>query len=299
MQQTSKSLTVMTGVTSGFGAAALNQIGQKSPHMVCIGARNPDQVKKLTDTPMMSHPLDLESMASVTAFCDSLPAGSIACLVLNAGINTSRIVKTGDGFDRTFQVNYLSHFVILMRLAERLTKDARIILTGSGTHDPAEKTSTPPPKHADALRLAYPENDPQRDRIGGQAAARAYTASKLCCILLARQWAQQNPAHSVIAFDPGFVPETGLTREYPRLMISVFKRLISARMPADRTGTIETSAAGFAALTLREIFDPANGTYVSMRGGVPIKANPSPYAQDPTVAAQLWQDSLTLAGPYL
>lgn len=252
----------------------------------------------LTGTPVIALPLDLEDMTSVTAFCDTLPEGPIGTLVLNAGINTPKLVKTSAGFDRTFQVNYLSHFVMLRRLAPRLTPNVRIILTGSGTHDATEKTSTPPPKHADALRLAHPENDPDRDRFGGQAAARAYTASKLCCILLARHWAQMHPAHSVVAFDPGFVPDTGLTREYPRFLVAIIKRIVSARMPSDRTGTVDTSAAAFAALALREMFEPARGTYVSMRAGIAVEVAPSSVAQDASVASQLWKDSLTLAEPY-
>lgn len=299
MQGTPLETTVMTGVTSGFGAAALDRIAQAGRTTLCVGARAPASIGNLTVASVAALPLDLQDMSSVTAFCQAIPDGPISKLVLNAGINTPKLVNTSDGFDRTFQVNYLAHFVILQRLSGRLTPDARIILTGSGTHDAAENTSTPPPKHADALRLAHPENDPDRDRIGGQAAARAYTASKLCCILLARHWARMHPAHSVVAFDPGFLPETGLTREYPRLLVALIKRIVSARMPADRTGTVATSADAFAALTLREIYEPARGTYVAMRGGAAVEVAPSPMAQDPTIAEQLWRDSLSLAAPYL
>lgn len=295
MQQPSTELTVLTGVTSGFGAAALDRIIEGNNGTICIGARSPDTLAQL---PVTALPLDLESMASVNAFCAALPEGPIVTVVLNAGINTPKLIQTADGIDRTFQVNYLSHFVMLQLIAHRLSPNARILLTGSGTHDPTEKTSTPPPKHADALRLADPMSDPERDRFGSQAAARAYTASKLCCILLARHWAHLNPAHSVVAFDPGFVPETGLTREYPRLLVALIKRIVSARMPADRTGSVETSANAFAALTLREIFDPASGTYVAMRGGVAVEVAPSAFAQDPIVAKQLWTDSMTLSKPF-
>lgn len=294
MQQTPNALCVMTGMTSGFGAAALDTIAQNSDQALCIGARTPERIGELTKADVVALPLDLEKFASVRAFTDALPEGPISTLVMNAGINTPKLVDTVDGYDRTFQVNYLSQFLLLHRLQDRLTSDARIIITGSGTHDPAEKTSTPPPKHADALRLARPENDPDRDRFAGQAAARAYTASKLCCILLARALAERQPDHSVLSFDPGFVPETGLTREYPRMLVAIIKRIVSARMPSDRTGTVATSAHALADLTLRRIFDPARGTYVSMRGGTAVEVTPSALAQDPAVAAKLWEDSMTL-----
>ena len=35
--------------------------------------------------------------------------------------------------------------------------------------------------------------------------------------------------------DPGFGPETALTQEYHKLLIEVVKRIVSPRMPADRT----------------------------------------------------------------
>jgi hypothetical protein len=67
-----------------------------------------------------------------------------------------------------------------------LSNGAKVILTTSGTHDPAEKTMIPPPVHADAFWLAHPDRDPGRNPSLSKAAGQAYSASKLCNLLTAR-----------------------------------------------------------------------------------------------------------------
>ena len=66
--------------------------------------------------------------------------------------------------ERTFAVNHLAHHHLLNLLWHHFAADATLVATTSGTHDPAETAGTPPPHHADALRLAYPDRDPDRDR---------------------------------------------------------------------------------------------------------------------------------------
>jgi len=84
-------------------------------------------------------PLDLESLGSVRQFSAALKGTRIGVLGLNAGITSRKITKTEDGFERTFQVNYLAHFLMFQLLKDQLSEDATIVTTGSGTHDPDEK----------------------------------------------------------------------------------------------------------------------------------------------------------------
>jgi NAD(P)-dependent dehydrogenase (short-subunit alcohol dehydrogenase family) len=83
-------------------------------------------------------------------------------------------------------VNYLAHYLLIRLLIPRLATGATIVLTTSGTHDPAEKAALPTPRHADAPLLARPELDPARDKKPRTASGRAYTSSKLCVVLAAR-----------------------------------------------------------------------------------------------------------------
>lgn len=50
-----------------------------------------------------------------------------------------------EGFEETFAVNRLSHFLLVNLLLDRMDKDGRIVFVSSGTHDPEKKTGMPEP----------------------------------------------------------------------------------------------------------------------------------------------------------
>ena len=110
---------VLTGATSGFGAAALKDIAMRSDKPIIVGARAPDKVTKKYGVRAKALPLDLESLASVERFCADLEGAPIAALGLNAGITSRKISVTEDGYERTFQVNYLAQFLMFQRLKDQ------------------------------------------------------------------------------------------------------------------------------------------------------------------------------------
>ena len=140
----------------------------------------------------------------------------IDALILNAGVSIAGGTRTSDGFETTFAVNHLAHYLLLRLLLPRLARGAVVVMTTSGTYDPAEKTIIPPPRHAKARLLAYPDLDPALDAKSRIAGGRAYSSSKLCVLLTARALARRREAHatslSVVAYDPGPTPGTGLVR---------------------------------------------------------------------------------------
>lgn len=287
---------VMTGATSGFGARALRHVSQVGGCNVLVGARDASRLPSGLGPYIKTAHLDLSDLASAAAFAlEAENLDLIDTLVLNAGISPRRLETTRDGFDRAFQVNYLSHFLILRSLLNKLAPDALVIATSSGTHDPEEKTPPPPPKHADAMRLAYPGTDPDRDKMGMRAAARSYTASKLCMILLVKELARRKPDLISLAFDPGLVPGTGLVREFPSLLVKFLMPFMIRSMPADRTSDIQSTSAAFAGLIVKDDMSQSlnakSGDYIAMRGGRPKIVPPSKLAQDERVARLLWDDS--------
>jgi len=166
-------------------------------------------------------PLDLAVQASVRNFSDmfrkrGLPP--LAGLICNAGLqNIGPPAKSADGFEMTFAVNHLGHYLLSRLLLDDLTPASRIIFVSSGTHDPAKKTGLPAPRYVNAKAVA---NDFE---AGAEAGRRRYTASKLCNIYCAYEFARKLAASSdpklrsirVNAFDPGLMPGTGLARTYP------------------------------------------------------------------------------------
>lgn len=283
---------VLTGVTAGFGEEALQQVLDRAQCPIIVGARNPDRVPKGVAQRVSVLPLDLASFRSVAAFCEGVKEhGPIGGLVLNAGLSPRKLQVTEDGIDQAFQANYLSHFAMVQSLWSTLSDDAHIVITSSGTHDPAEKTPPPPPRHADASMLARPQTDPDLDKSGPKAASRSYTSSKLCCTMLSLELAARRPKGTSISFDPGLVPGTQLTREFPSWLIRLLMPVMSRMMPADRTSSLPASATALAHLMAQTSLVGSNGDYVAMRGGYPVVAQPSVMARDENLRHALWRDS--------
>jgi len=285
---------VLTGATSGFGAEALADLAKRTDKSIIVGARAPERVTEKHGARVKALPLDLESLDSVRRFCADLQGVSIGALGLNAGITSRKLGTTQDGFERTFQVNYLAHFLMVQLLHQQLAHDAIVVTTGSGTHDPEEKAPPPAPRHARAEWLAFPERDRQRDRFGPRAAGRAHTASKLCCILMASEIARRYPSLTATSFDPGFLPETNLAREFPPFLAGIVKLIVPLTMAWDRTGKVATTAPAYASLVLGDLPLTQNGAYVAMRGGKPIEVAPSALARTRDIGADLWGETLAL-----
>ena len=203
----------MTGGRSGFGAVAVEELNQSADTRLFLGARTPSAG---------SARLDLTQLASVRAFAgsmrDRLGHTRIDALLLNAGtILPDDAGRTTDGYETTFAVNHLAHYLLTRLLMPALADEARVVLTTSGTHDPATRASLATPRHADAELLAHPDRDPDRHTRPKQAGEHAYTASRLCNVLTARTLHAHPDIQArrikVIAYDPGQVFGTGLARD--------------------------------------------------------------------------------------
>jgi NAD(P)-dependent dehydrogenase (short-subunit alcohol dehydrogenase family) len=143
---------VMTGGTAGIGLAALHQIRQSSKVRLLVGARG--QAPAGVDTLR----LDLTRLASVRKFAAAveewLGEASIDSLVLNAGVQVSNVrQRTEDGFETTFAVNHLAHYLLLRLLVPRLASEAIVVITTSNLHNPKTNPFAPP-EHAHAEKLA-------------------------------------------------------------------------------------------------------------------------------------------------
>lgn len=280
----------MTGGTGGIGAEAARRLIEAGEQVV-IGARDPATVP----AGATGLALDLADLAAVRRFADVVAAdGPIDALVLNAGLQVVKDERSADAYEITFAVNHLAHYLLLRLLLDRVPV-ARVVLTASGVHDPAAKTPVPPPLHADADRLARPETDPQRDRSAFRAGGRAYAASKLANVLTVRALARHRPDIASIAYDPAYVPGTGLARGAPKLLVWLFERIGPLFIARDRTSTVSRSGAALAALASDPAYAGERGAYWSMRGEV-TKVEPSVLARDDAVGERLWTDSARLVG---
>jgi len=286
---------VMTGASSGIGRVAAERLLGRG-HRVIGGAcdsGSPEAVEVL--------PLDLNDLDSVRTFATALDIIPFDALVLNAGLQSYNLdARTKQGFERTFGVNHLAHYLLARLLLSRIKDGGTLVFTTSGTHDPAVKTPAPPPNHANAEWLAYPERDPHLDRRPITAGLRAYSSSKLCNVMIARTLATHPDVSvrglRVFAYDPGLTPGTGLAQSAPFAV----RRLIWPLLPL-----LQPFSGGMNSLfnAGRGLADLSDGTissktaiYCSLRKAKPTWPSPSTIAQDEAACAKLWQDSATMVG---
>ncbi len=291
---------VMTGGTSGFGAITSGRIADAPDTRLLLGARGaaPDRIESL--------PLDLATLASVRSFAASvierLGGTEIDALVFNAGtLNPDVDGRTADGFETTFAVNHLAHYLLVRLLLGSLARGATVILTTSGTHDPAQGAGFPVPLHADARLLAHPECVVSQDRKPGVAARRAYTASKLCNVLTARALAAVPEARvreiTGIAYCPGQTPGTGLVRNMP-LPLRAAWRVFGGplRMAVPQFNSREAAGRALADLALGVVRPPVGNYYAALRRGELTWREPSELARRDDVMCAMWRDSAKLVG---
>jgi NAD(P)-dependent dehydrogenase (short-subunit alcohol dehydrogenase family) len=91
-----------------------------TPRSYARGAEEPDGQREVN-----SYPADLCSLAAVRDLADRIPSkhDRLDVLVNNAGTIARERKESEDGYELTFAVNYLSHF-LLTRLLLPLLKDS-------------------------------------------------------------------------------------------------------------------------------------------------------------------------------
>lgn len=289
-------IVVMTGGTSGIGADALAGMADQGDTAIIVGARGANR-----EVPAGVHtlPLDLSSLQSVRDFArdirESLAGRHIDALVLNAAVQLRRTgPRTVDGFETTFAVNHLAHYLLVRLLTPLLAEGGRVVLTTSDTHDPSLVPFAP--RRIDPQALAHPR--------GRRLGLPVYAASKLCNLQTARALADQDEIRSqavtVVAYNPGLTAGTNLFIRGPRAQRvmavagSRFLRLLAHVKPAFSMGTRERAGEVLAQLATGEISPPPGRVYASLVGGEVTYPDPAPLALDDAVRDDLWRQSAVM-----
>ena len=285
----------MTGGTSGLGEVAAKRIAGTPGTRLVLGVRG--NAREMGDV----LPLDLARLDSVRDFAQAVSArlgdAPIDVLVLNAGIQFSNIdQRTVDGFETTFAVNHLAHYVLLRLLAPKLAAGATVVITTSDTHDP-KVNAMAAPKRLEPELLAHPQ--PARVPTGFMDGFRAYSASKLCNLLTARGFAATKEAADrgllVIAYNPGFTPGSSLQRAAP-LWARMGMGVARVIRPFTRINTIKLAGETLADLALGQITPPAGRIYASLVSRRLTWPDPAPLALRDDLMQTLWRDSARMAG---
>jgi NAD(P)-dependent dehydrogenase (short-subunit alcohol dehydrogenase family) len=221
-------------------------------------------------------------------------------LVCNAGVQAgTKLTVTADGFESTFGINHLGHFLFVNLLLPHLSIPARIAVVASGTHDPANKLPVPPPPAwNDPELLAKGKLGPAAIKDSPFASGqRRYSTSKLANIYFTYALAARLPQGiTVNAFDPGLMPATGLTREASAplrfIAMHVMPRIIPLlrRVLSPNVHTVEESGAALARLLNNPALAGTTGRY--FEGQKEVRSSVESY--DEKRATQLWDDSKRL-----
>jgi NAD(P)-dependent dehydrogenase (short-subunit alcohol dehydrogenase family) len=195
---------VITGANSGIGLETAVGVASAG-HRVVLAVRNAakgatavaDVRARSGNDDVEQLPLDLASLASVRAFADAWATRDepIGVLVNNAGLVMRTRAETQDGFEMTFGVNHLGHFLLTALLHDSLVAGgARVVTVASGAHHFARRG-------LDFDDLMW-EHKPYA-RMG----MAAYSASKLANIMFTRALAKRVAGTGVTAncLHPGFV----------------------------------------------------------------------------------------------
>jgi len=295
---------IITGSNTGLGFETAKALIFDKNVVVVIACRNPqlgqDAVARLTA--FGGHaaflPLDLASQASIWEFAEAyrnagLP--SLKGIICNAGMqNVAAPMKTIEGYELTFAVNHLGHYLLTRLLLDDMAQDGRITFVSSGTHNPAERLPVPSAVYEDAETVAHDFKSSQR------AGLRRYATSKLCNIYCTYELSRRLTASSdprlasikVNAIDPGLMPATGLTRSSPAPMQWIVRNVMPwLRLINDNVHSPETSAKRVAALTIGEDAAPG-GRY--FRNGKAVRSSEASY--DEGKARELWVSSAAMTG---
>jgi len=213
---------------------------------------------------------------------------------------------TADGFESTFGVSHLGHYLLVNLLVPLMEKPARIAVVASGVHDPVELAKVPAsmavPVPAWNTPTALAKGDLGPAAANDDATAdrgRRYSTTKLANVYFTYGLAHRLPEGiTANAFDPGLMPGTGLAREYPAVVRFAWHNILPRLIPLLRlvlVKNIHTPEESGKALA-RLIVDPAlvstNGKYFEGLREIPSSAE----SYDKDRAEELWRESATLTG---
>ena len=295
---------VVTGGNSGLGFACASELAQDNSILVVIACRDiqrgEEAAQRMRDAGgnVSVLPLDLANQASIRAFAEAFRERQfppLAGLVCNAGgQNVAAPTRTEEGYETTFGVNHLGHYLLSRLLLPDLTRGGLITFVSSGTHNPQDKTGMPQPRYTTARALAH-DFEP-----GMQAGMRRYTTSKLCNVYCTYEYARRLAASPdprlqslrVNAFDPGLMPATGLARTYSAPLRLVSRYILPAlslfisnvHSPATSGRRLALLASGHEG--------SATGKYFS--DGREVRSSAASY--DTNNALDLWTTSADMTG---
>jgi len=291
---------IVTGANSGLGLECSRALLAEESWHVVLAVRDLDRGREAVAE--LGRPdrctvmeLDLASLGSVRRFVAAWPGERelppLHAVVCNAGLQVISATRfTEDGVELTFGVNHLGHFALVTGLLEQLARPARIVVVSSDTHNPTRSIGMPPPVYRSAMELAHPADGEPGESVA-KIGRRRYTTSKLCNVLFAyeldRRLAHGAEGVTVLVFNPGLMPGSGLARDYSAIQRLAWRFVMPALRIFPQVHSTRESGRNLAALVSGQRFAEATGQYIDGRNAIPSSAD----SYDQLKARDLWESS--------
>lgn len=305
----------ITGGHAGIGLECVRQLADRGFDIVLAG-RSPATMQTVAADLRSAHnvavatvEVDLSSLTSVrsaaAAFTSMVERGEVEApdaLLCNAGGRFDGPVKySSEGHELTFATNCLGHFLLIELMLPLMPAHGRVVYTASGTHDPdtmdGKLVGAAAEANADALANVG------KDGAKPLGVGKRYSTSKLCTVMyayeLARRLDRAGSSVASIAYDPGSVPETGLSRNLPKVVQYVAKSSLMdwvSRRVGITTSTLAFSGAALADLAVDPRYASGSGKYFQAQDGKLSEVRSSTASYDEQRALALWNDSERLVG---
>jgi NAD(P)-dependent dehydrogenase (short-subunit alcohol dehydrogenase family) len=265
---------VITGASDGIGAAAARRLCRMGENVVVVG-RSENKTKAVAaELDADWFVADFADLSHVRALAEDLAARypRIDVLANNAGGMTRNREVTGDGHEKTFQVNYLAPFMLTTLLLDRLVASrAAVIGTTSSSHRLLGKVTVEDLANTQRYRPS-----------------KAYAVTKLAVILFSNELHRRyhHAGISAAAQHPGYVASNFGHASGSRMLIFMAHTPVASITPTVEQGCrqlvwLASSTPGV---------DWKSGQYYSRHK----IARAHRQAYDPVLARQLWDRSLAM-----
>jgi len=227
--------------------------------------------------------LDLGSCESVVEFAETVKKTEtrLDILINNAGIFYHPRTMTKDGFEMTFQVNYLGHFLLTQLLLDLLksSQPSRIVNVSSTGY-----------RHCDGINF----DDIHLEKNYGQF--KMYAQSKLAVLYFTRKLARNLNNTGVLAFSihPGMVA-TKIGRRMPYVGSWIFRWIINPVVGKLFCKNSQQGAQTSIYCAVEETLHDKSGSYFSDCREEALR----PVACDDVSGEKLWNESMRMLKDWL
>lgn len=297
---------VITGANVGIGFAVARFLAGSPDWHVVLACRSEWKAKAAVDSIREMNPgasvgfapMDLCSLASVRRFpsllkeMDIPPLGG---LVLNAGginIKAKTLEFTEDGFERTFQLNFLGHFVLVHLLIKHISGPARIVFVSSDLHDPAATRmgKIMPPQYGIVTDLAHGSGTAMRLKpMARYGTAKMY--AMMAAYELDRRLKESGRPITVNSWSPGVVPTTQAGRGMSPILKIIMMSRWFVNFMGSHLSTEEEAGRALGGLIADPKYSGMSGKYFDGFREIPSSVE----SRDESKAKAVWEQSTHLA----